>query len=729
MPVAIKTVQRPAHDCAVPDALSEPAQLLAELRSSGVLETLGAALPLSRRAGYTGVPLVAVAVAYLVAKTGLGLRPFWEKYRRSLRRRIAAVAGSTSLPSSSAMSRAMGKVQAETAHAFADAALPACLGLAELLSHPTAIHRDSRGEPLHVLDIDPSVQAYRLRDLVEGDDYPEPERQAPGVPGYTGQYRGEVRIRHVAVCHAGAGVWLAYRVSDDNPRLSSFFPAVLSPAIEVVARCNVPASQILVRGDAEFGSAGVAKAIVNLGVQLLVRIGRYRLLDRPEVQEILQGAEWEVVRSGGVREREAADLGQTMLHPSGKSADAGAPGISLRVVVVRRKVESSSVQYGTLRDDYPYELFATTLSAEAWSAADIAELYAGRSAIENRFAQEDRELDLGRTFSYNPAGQAVFTALGLFLWNHWTCAGFLAAPPPDLIPEPVPRGVRARPSEQIVPRPVEPTALERPVEPIALDRPVPESAVVEPLPIETTPAPPPITPDPMDPFPGASDQEREPVVAVLRSAFRNFHTPGWSIDPAAFVRCPNGKRLFPFSVANEGPHRARPQVIIRTDVGACDACPLRAGCFSSTRPNMYKQICRSISDEDGATLTSFLARHPPGRLTRTPPRQACAHPSPEPTPLPVREIVQPPPPAEIGPWECSRPTFPAAATRQTARRRHADVRVEIRISRRKRVKSPPSDLRRTRQTWSQRWDRWRLDAAVLLIRHVPCQPPKKRAKS
>ncbi|MEQ1572011.1 MAG: transposase [Myxococcota bacterium] len=719
MPVATETVQRPAHDCAVPDALSAPAQLLAELSNTGVLETLGAALPLSRRAGYTGVPLVAIALAYLVAKTGLGLRPFWERYRRSLRRRIAAVAGCTSLPSAASTSRAMGKVQAETAHTFADAALPASLGLAQVLSHPSAVHRDSHGEPLHVLDIDPSVQAYRLRDLVEGDDYPEPERQAPGVPGYTGQYRGEVRIRHVAVCHGGAGVWLAYRVSDDNPRLSLFFPSVLSPAIETLARFHVPARQILVRGDAEFGSAGVAKAIVDLGVQLLVRIGRYRLLDRPEVQETLQRAEWEVVRSGGVREREATELGQTMLHPSTKSADFGTPGISLRVVVVRRKVESSSVPYGTLRDGYQYELFATTLPAEAWSAADIVELYAGRSAIENRFAQEDRELDLGRTFSYNPAGQAVYTALGLFLWNHWTCAGFLAAPPPATVPQPVRRVVRFRRGRPlVVPKPIEPTAC---------DRPAPENVVPEPLHTETPPDPPPMAPDPVDPFPGASDQERQPVVAVLQSAFR---TLGWSIDPAAFVCCPNGKRLFPFSVAKAGPHRLRPQIIIRTDVGACDACPLRPGCFSSTRPNMYKQICRSISDEETAVITAFLARHPPGQLRRAPPpRQASGHPNPEPTPLPVQKIVESPPPADIGPLECSRPSFPAAAMRQTARRQHADVRVEIRISQRRRRESPPPDLRRTRQTWTQREDRWRLDADVRLIRHIPHQPPKNRATS
>ena len=750
MPVAVETVQRPAHDCAVPDALSAPAQLLAELCSSGVLEALGAALRLSRRRGYTGIPLVAASLAYLVAETDLGLRPFWERYRRFLRKRVAAVAGCTSLPSAAAMSRAMGKVSAETAHAFADAALPACIGLAQVLSHPAVVHRDSRGVPLHVLDIDPSIQAYRLRDLIEGDDYPDAERQAPGVPGYTGQYRGDVRIRHVTVCHAGAGVWLAYRISDDNPHLSRFFPSVLLPAIEVMAQANVPADQLLVRGDAEFGSAGVAREIVNLGVQLLVRISRYRLLDRPEVQETLRQAEWEEVRSGGIREREAAELGPVALHPSAKSADAGTPGVTLRVVVVRRKVEGSSVPYGTLRDGYQYELFATTLSAEAWSAADVVELYAGRSTIENRFAQEDRELDLGRTFSYNPGGQAVFTATGLFVWNHWTCSSFLAAPP-STVSEPAPRTVRSRRSEQVVvARPIEPPAIEPPaaegpvpeplpIEPPAIDPPAVEITVPEPLPIEPVAGPRPTAPDPMDPFPGASIEERTPVVALLRSAYKDLLVLGWSIDSAAFLRCPNDKRLFPFSVAKVGGGRPKyPQAIIRTDVGACDGCPLRAGCFSSTRPNMYKQISRNISHQDAAAvLTPFLTLHPPGRR-RAVPRTSRPPliPQPESVPLeetvqppPLQAIVQPPPTAEIGPWDWGRPTFLAAAARQRARLQYADVRVEIRISRRRRPAPRPPDPRRTRQTWTQRSDRWRLDATVRLIRQIPHQPPKKRAVS
>jgi hypothetical protein len=745
MPVLVETVQRAAHDPAIPDALAAPAQLLAEMDAKGVLGALTRGLQLSRRGGYTGLPLIAFALAFLAARTGQGLRPFWEQFKRPLKR-VAAAAGLTALPSSGSVSRALGKIPAATADSFADVALSleSTPVLAQVVSHRSVVHRDSRGDSLHVVDIDPTVQAFRLRDLVESDDHPDSVRLVPGVDGYTGHHRGEVRIRHVAACHAGAGAWLAYRMSDDNPHLAKLFSNVASSAVRVLNAADIPTSQVLVRGDAELGSAGVARAIVDLGVQLLVRIARYRLLDRPEIQQTLQAASWEEVRSGGVRVREAAELGMIMLHPSPKSADAGGPGVLLRVVVARRKVETNTVPYGTLRDGYQYELFATTLSAGAWSAADIVELYAGRSAIENRFAQEDRELDLGRTFSYHAPGQALFTAIGLFLWNHWLCAGFLASPPPDNVLEPTPRQVRPEvppPAGEnavtvhdspavpaAVPAAVQPEVDAQPEAPTAHDSPAVVSA---PIMTEASPSPTAAAPDPMDPFPGADDDERNAMVAVLRSAYRDqLRVPHWSIDSIGFLRCPNNKRLFPFSIAQTGPGRRRPQIIIRTDVGACDGCPLRSGCYASSRPNTYKQICRALAPEEVSVVSAFLASHRPGRTTR--PRPPEAPPAQVPNEEPARqqlhasELVRPPPPDNIGPWTCSRPTFPTAAARQLARAQHANVRVEIRISRRRAKAPAPDDPRRARQTWTQRDDRWRLDASVRLIRYIPRQPPKKR---
>ena len=65
-----------------------------------------------------------------------------------------------------------------------------------------------------------------------------------------------------------------------------------------------------------------------------------------------------------------------------------------------------------------------------WPAPDVIELYNGRSGMENRLAQEDRELGLQRTFSFHPAGQEWMCGVGLFLWNEQVRAGWLANPPP-----------------------------------------------------------------------------------------------------------------------------------------------------------------------------------------------------------------------------------------------------------------------------------------------------------
>lgn len=707
MPLVIENVHRPAHDPTLPDALGRSAQLLAELNDAEVLEKLGSALRLNRKSdGYPGLPVVTFVLALLASGLQMGVRPFWKAYRGNPWKRLAAVAGLSSLPSSGSVGRALRPVKHQTAATFSDSVLTAIPHFDELLQHPAVTHRDRHGQRHHVLDIDPTVQAYRLRDLVEGDEYPEAERLAPGVRGYTGHHRGEVRIRHVGMCHAGAGVWVAYRVSDDNPHLSVFFEPILEQGVRVVASTGADRSFIVVRGDCEFGAAGILRTIVELGVHPLVRISRYNLLGRPEVQATLSTAVWEPVRSGAARTRQATDLGIVMLHPSSKSADAGQPGVAVRVVVARRKVnDASEASYGTVRDGYLYELFATTLAADRWSAADIVDLYAGRSVIENRFAQEDRELGLGRNFCYQAPGQAVFVATGLFLWNYWTCAGFQAHPPADTSSE---RPEQERAPDESVPVPdPEPTLLED----------VDEPAVVPPA-------------DPQDPFPGALADRRETVVTVLGTAFRDtLRSPGWSLISAGYLECPNHKRLFPFSLAKVGPGRPRPQVIVRTDVGACDGCPLRAGCFASNRPNAYKQIARAISDDEATVLAEFLARHPPGRRQRMP--ASCATRPPRATPeqpqLPADELVRPPPTVAPGPRECSSPTFPATAARQMARNRHANTRIEIRISRRRRLEPEPTDLGRTRRTWAQRDARWRLDAHVRLICHLSCQPTKKRA--
>lgn len=711
MPLAVRNVQRSRNPARIPDALAGAAQVLAELRSSGLLAELAAALRISRRGGYSARPMVAFLVALLASVTFQGIRPFATRFARPLKR-VAAVAGCRSLPTSASVSRCLVRVTPEIAASFADRVLGLGPGTAAMLNDPSAVHTDAAGDPLHVIDIDPTVQAFRQRDLPEGDQLPPPKRVAPGVPGYTGQYRGEIRVRHVLACHAGCGLWLGYRLSENNPRLSELFAEVVRQAVNVLASASIAAERILVRGDGEFGSAGVLRALRALGVHVLVRLSRYNLLQRPEVAQALASATWSPLEIGAGSARTATDLGLVMLHPAAKSSDHGEPGIQVRVVVARRKLNGAEPRAGVAHDDYEYQLFATSLTANQASAADVVKLYAERAVIENRFAQEDRELDLGRTFSYHAPGQAVVTAVGLFLWNYWTCLGYrerMAMSPrsaaADHVAEEVPAEV-LEPQHDLI----EEWSPAAPASAVSLV----EAASAE-VPAEAVPT---RTPSPSDPFPTATDADRRAMVAVVTRAFAHMPSPTWVIEPSGQLRCPNQRRLFPFSIANPGKGRPKAQMIVRTDVGACDGCPLRTGCFGSARPNTYRQVARALSDEDAAYMREFLDRHRPARtpprLTRHP-APAHATDSPPPASTPQQSLVEPLPQPTISRGHFSRPTFEAAAARRLARRRYSDVGVEVRVGR-----APPRGpaARATRRrTYQERDALWAHDVPVQMIRH------------
>lgn len=718
MPLSVRNVQRPRNTTRLPDALAEPAQVVAELRANGVLAEMADGLRLSRRGGYSAVPMLAFIVVLLASRTFLGIRPFATQFSAGLKR-VAAVAGCIGLPTSAAVSRCMVRITPEIATRFADHVLGLAPHLQDLLADSAVVYTDAAGDPLHVLDVDPTVQAFRQRDLPEGDDLPEPQRVAPGVPGYTGQYRGEIRIRHVLLCHAGAGLWLAYRLSETNPRLSLLFTDVVQQAIRLLARVSIAAEQVLIRGDGELGSAGIIAALRALGVQILVRLSRYGLLERPEVAKTLAEARWMRVNSGAGSHREATDLGLVMLHPSAKAADHDQAGVQVRVVAARRRLNGKDPRAGVVRDDFEYELFATSLTPNQASAADIVKLYGERAAIENRFAQEDRELDLGRTFTFNGPGQAVFTAVGLFLWNYWTCLGYraqsTAKPRPVQSPHPADDAPSDVPSAEVP----APEVAETQREP-AIDR-----SPSTPAPLTNAPADGIVVPVASDPFPQATAAALQVVVRILQRSFAPLLPgPDWSIEPTGVVRCPNQKRLMPFSVAATGIRRSRPQLIVRTDVGACDGCPIRPGCFSSTRPNAYRQVARAISEDDASVMRTFLGEHPPARR---PPRPSTPRASPNDTALkrhsdaPRPRLVEPLPPTDPGRRPIRGPTFRATSARHTARDRYAGVVVEIRIGRqaRRAPSWPPSG----RRTYPERERLWAHDGRVELIRHAPRWSP------
>ena len=95
---------------------------------------------------------------------------------------------------------------------------------------------------------------------------------------------------------------------------------------------------------------------------------------------------------------------------------------------------------GWLNDGWHDELFGCRLAPDAWPAADVAALYFGRACLENRFAQENREIGLNRVFSFNRPGHMLATAVGMYVWNRRTCLGAqLSAIKPDPVHSPARR--------------------------------------------------------------------------------------------------------------------------------------------------------------------------------------------------------------------------------------------------------------------------------------------------
>jgi hypothetical protein len=506
-----------------------------------------------------------------------GIRPFLERRNRQQRRRLGALVGQRTLPTAGSLSRGLGGFGHDEVRAFVALALAHSLDQA-LLAHPSVQHHDSRGEGWHVGDIDPTVMGIRRRDLPEGSEMAPGKRRAKGEPGYTGRKRGEARMRVVPVLHDGAGQWLAMQLLPEEGSIVPAVRALSQAAVDALVAKKVARERIILRGDAELGSAGALRAMIDSGAAVVTRLARNGLLRRELVMEALPHVHWYPVAPGesGVP-RDAAELGTFTLHGSKGSEDPDAE-VTVRVIVTRMP-RTSAPDHGIVVDKLQLELFATTLDAASWAAPDVVKLFHGRSSIENRFAQEDREFDLERTFSFHAPGQEWMVGVGLFLWNEQVATGFRERGLPAMTAHHVPRSLVAN---------VDPPKPPPPEAPSAAPVPTAESEVSS--------------------TPGDEPTEQDAQTALHRVLERAFHDvsswAGWSFE-AGGLRCEQGRLLHLFSAvgaSNAGAQR----VAVRTEPRACDGCPVRKRCFDGDGP--YKQVSRVATDEELTIARAALAQ-------------------------------------------------------------------------------------------------------------------------
>lgn len=530
----------------VPDSFSEVAAVLSSLGAT--VSGLAEIWPSNRRAGSRGVEVIfGFLVAFFSQPCTRSLREFSGHCRGAVGRVLAALIGQREWLTQSTLSRALSSCTDQDADTMSAWLLTKGLARpkSSWLNSALAGMRDTNGDLLHVFDLDPTGMAMRQRALPEGEGLPEPKRRARGLaaPGHRGRKRGQIVVSRVPVQHAGSGMWVGNFVYRGNADGRESTAKGIKQIREWCEHMGVDASRALLRFDG--GVQGGIEVCQNSNFEFVTRMGHYKPLSGEDVRAHLQTAAWTAVpdsRSGP--RRTATELG--LISISGREP--------VRVVATRYRNTGKGA--GKVIGKDRYELFATSLDAGAWPAAELAALYFQRSAQENQFAREDAEFRLDRAYSFSLPGFQIVTTIGLFVWNLRTLHG---AEIQNVKVEELP--AQGKRETKITEAPN-----------------FSEEAATESEPSED------------------EDPKTAPLRAVeatLSTRIVDSLTPeGWKLEPGG-LRCPNGALLKVRS--NARVKSGRSYALMRVGKGVCRDCPLRSQCTTSTSPTFRREVSFPIT--------------------------------------------------------------------------------------------------------------------------------------
>ena len=581
----------------LPDWSAQGVALLADLERREMLEPLTSRVQIRRQGGFVGIDVLLFLLLFFSSRCGVGRKAFWADLRPH-QRQLAALAGRRSLPSSTSVSRALDAACSETLRPLYPWLLVEIAGAEDVLRHPSVVTRDARGEAWHLFDYDGTRHVLRHRALPQGQDLPEGRRRSEPIaaPGYTGRKRGEVQIHRATLQHTGTGLWLFAALAPGNGEKRRELDDALATVVATCQALGHPLERALIRMDGAFGGVPDFTACRVHGVPFVTRLNRPDLLDQPDVRQRLCEATWaRVPDSGGGPRRSAIDLGHVTVYPGETTVrDDGTPYEPVTVRVIVSRFEQDQAQRGRVIDGWQYELFALDTDAVAWPAADGVAAYFGRTAQENRFHQEDKELLLDRIFSYGLAGQEFATVIGLMTWNLQIARGFELARPPAALP---------------VQSPSAPEIDARPVPSATAVTAAPEAEPVR------VPSEPPAVFDPE----GTRGHVNE-ALDRLDWATLLASRPGWHWRwGRGELSCPDGQVLALSSV--ESPPRTR--VFFSGRSGVCADCGYRPACFASTVSRARKMTSVTLEGDAAARLRALwgqVARRPPTAAVPMPPR-------------------------------------------------------------------------------------------------------------
>jgi hypothetical protein len=517
---------------------------------------------LARRAGaYEFIDLLAFLLAFFTATAADRTLGEFAADSREVGPELAAVAGRCRWMSQASVSRALQSVDEQLATEACDRLLQASSAfcLPSPLVHDAG-YRDGEQNPWWVLHWDTTVTPMRQRALPQDEELPPPIRLSNGLAaaGYSGRKRSDVQVSRSILQESCSATWLHLDLQPGNGSLSEQMESTADAAARFVQDDPMRKARTVVVADGVGGGVVQVRHVYQRGLHVLTRWAQYGVLDEPGCRALVQQDQgWAPVedsRSGP--RRQARDLGRVTL----------AEQVPCRVIVSRFRADGKGRGAGKTIDNWHYELFVTTLAEDVWAAADAVTLYYGRTAIENRFAAEDREFGLDRIFSYSGPGQQLACAVAMAVWN-LRCAGGVAAV-----------------SQEVTRKPMQP----RPPAPL------PDASGE----LQMPQGPDDVQPDSSDEFdemsphsvcagdPSTSASDFDAVCRQATSDWATCH-PGWSVDSSTgALCCPAGRTLNCSSIRSmPGGDALR----YRARASDCSRCPLRLVCSPNARAERFRR--------------------------------------------------------------------------------------------------------------------------------------------
>ena len=271
--------------------------------------------------------------------------------------------------------------------------------------------KDRQGKRWVVTDVDGTRAVARQRALPHTPDLPPPHRRMGLVcaPGYPGRKRGEVVRTRTTVLQAHTQNWLGTFGGAGNGDYRGELLRAIQVIISYAQALSLPLSHILIRLDGLYGNAAPLTDLLSSGVGVVVRGKDYHLLNLPEVQaRLAQPPEERITHPESGTSRDLFDCPDVPLTPAGPR---------VRMIIATHPASSTPAPIGVTRDHLVYEIFFTTVPPQAFTPADVLDLYLHRGSFETVLSRRGIRSRIPTDGFPTPWGQEFWQILSQWVWN------------------------------------------------------------------------------------------------------------------------------------------------------------------------------------------------------------------------------------------------------------------------------------------------------------------------